>query len=529
MKSKHQEIGLLRDQLHQFMLQPTSYREPTETVECLETHISWLFLTDHFVYKVKKPLQFDFLDFSTLEKRLQACRNEITLNQRLAKDTYLEVSTIYINDDGGCSFDAVGDVFEYAVKMKRLPANRMLDHLIENNDVNSQDIEKLKMLLESFYARQKSDPINAVEYEHDFEMHVKGNQSTLLALAPQPGLKVNQIKRIHNAQLGFLFTKRPLFDERIRKGKIIEGHGDLRPEHVCLTEHPVIFDCIEFNKDFRVVDVVDELSFFAIECEILDRADIGKDVLASYLKTFNDDVSSDLVAFYHSYRACVRAKVEAIRSRQSETRKQKESHIAKANRYLDLAESYSAELLPPITLIIGGFMGSGKSTLARELKAKLGWELIQSDLVRRKSFGKSQKPQSFGEGIYSEENRHKVYRNMSKLLDDNLSQGLSTIVDGSFTSEYDLGLVKEVCRSHDSLVMVLWCECPLEVAKRRIIHRLEKQDDLSEARPELLKEQYQSGQRPAEEEATVIDTTKMIDRQFQSVMKQLRECVSLLN
>jgi aminoglycoside phosphotransferase family enzyme len=305
-----------------------------------ETHISWVFLTDRFAYKLKKPVRYDFLDFSTPQARRAACEAELRLNQRLARDIYLEVLPIARNLHGRLRWGGSSAPVDWVVKMRRLPADRMLDGLIRSGCLSNTDVDKLASTLARFFHEASPLVIAPGDYRQSLQDHVRGNRRELLA--PSHALPAEMTKRIHAAQLRFLELQPDRFDERVCDGRVIEGHGDLRPEHICLLHQPVIFDCIEFNADLRRLDVADELSFLSMECDRLGADWVGDRVIQAYRRISNDPVAEDVLNFYKSYRACVRAKVAALRADQVQPAMPHADPDSLA--YLKLADRYAATL-----------------------------------------------------------------------------------------------------------------------------------------------------------------------------------------
>lgn len=327
-----------------FLRQPASYPEPTAGVSAVETHMSWVFLTDRFAYKLKKPVHFPFLDFSTLARRKHFCEEEIRLNRRLAPSVYLGTVAIRRAAGGALSLAGRGAAVDWLVKMHRLPAERMLDQAIRMGSVTSEDIDRFARRLAAFYRAAPPIAIAAADYRARFAAAVAANLAELQmfdAILPD-----HRVAQVHARQLDLLREAPELFDGRVADRRIVEAHGDLRPEHVCLGPEPQVIDCLEFNVDFRVLDPVDELSFFAVECEMLGAPAIGAAVLERYRRESADAPPPRLLAFYKCYRACLRAKIALWHLREPRPRTP-EHWPALARRYLDLAESTAAPLGPP--------------------------------------------------------------------------------------------------------------------------------------------------------------------------------------
>jgi uncharacterized protein len=325
----------------EFLLQPASYLEPTRRVDAIETHMSWVFLSDLYAYKLKKPIRLAFLDFSTLERRKHYCEEEVRLNRRLAPAVYIGTVPITIGTFGKMSLGGTGPAVDWLVKMHRLPANRMLDQAIRSGTVATEDIDQLARRLAEFYRAAPPVAMMPVEYRRRFETWVAENFDELRHC--EPILPAAAVERVHSIQFGMLRDMPGLFDNRVANRRIVEAHGDLRPEHICLGPDPEVIDCLEFNREFRLLDPVDELVFFALECEMLGAPEIGDRVLDRYRRDTDDDPPISLRNFYKSYRACLRAKIAIWHVREPDGR-DAAKWPALAERYLALAEAYAKRL-----------------------------------------------------------------------------------------------------------------------------------------------------------------------------------------
>lgn len=322
-----------------FLQRPNAYPDSPEQVEVIETHMSWVFLSGRLVYKLKKPVRLEFLDFSTVEARRQNCEREVQLNQRLAGDVYRRIVPLTLQSDGALRLEGGGIIVDWLVEMRRLPADRMLDAAIRDNMVSAEDIRKLGGMLTRFYRHAAPVAMGATDYRKRIEKGICVNRSELTK--PYYGLDAPQIGRLTRAQLNFLATRGNLLEQRAGDGKIVDAHGDLRPEHVCLTPEPVIIDCLEFNSEFRLLDAVDELAYLAMECERLGAAPVGDQVLHQYLEATGDSAGDQLICFYKAFRACLRAKI-AIWHIADHDVLNVDKWRRRAGDYLELAERYAS-------------------------------------------------------------------------------------------------------------------------------------------------------------------------------------------
>jgi aminoglycoside phosphotransferase family enzyme/predicted kinase len=492
---------------------PAAYPHAPERVEHVETHISHVFLTENDVYKLKKRVRFDFLDFTALAAREQACREELRLNRRLAPEVYLDLVPITRDPAHELTLGGAGEVVDWLVHMRRLPADLTLDALHAQGRLRPEHIERLAETLVNFYGAQPALTMAADTFRGRLTQHVQANLQKLLAA--QHHLPQAAIRRAHAFQLQQLALCPELFDVRVRQGRIVDGHGDLRPEHICLTEPPAIFDCIEFNAEFRQNDVADELAFLAEECDVIGAGWAGRQLLESYQRRTGDRPAPVLWDFYRAYRACVRAKVAALRSEQKSQAAQ-EAALQEARERLNLADRYATPWLLPIALAVGGAAGTGKTTLARAVAARLGAELLRSDVVRQELFSAS-------EARYDEPARRRVYEELIERGRALVGHRLSLIWDATFSVEEMLAQASQVAASGGGRFLAIECVCRPEVARERIARRLALGTDVSEARPEVHDAQRAAWPSwPAEIPQIRVDTELPIEEQVAAVIEALR-------
>lgn len=289
----------------EFLSDPEHFPDPTDTVESIETHFSWVFLTRTRAYKLKKPVRTEVLDFRTIEARRLNCLEELRLNRRLAPSIYLDVIPL-TRTDGALRLGNEGRAVDWLVKMRRLPARRMLDRAIAEGTLRGDALPRAVRRLVDFYAALPPEPLTGEAYRNRFLADAEAIR-TCFARAPQ---RLAEAARELTAALGAFVAARPEYlDARVTDGRIIEGHGDLRPEHVYVGEPPVFIDCLEFNRAFRILDPVDELSFLAMECERLGAPQLSEQILDTYFTARGDHAPAPLMAFYKAFRAGLRGKL----------------------------------------------------------------------------------------------------------------------------------------------------------------------------------------------------------------------------
>jgi len=318
-----------------FLSEPEAYPYPAKSVETKQTHMSWIFLTEMHAWKLKKPVRTEYLDFSTPEARRRNCAKEVRLNRRLAPDVYRGVVPLTAGRLGNLQLNAPGQPVDWLVCMRRLPSHRMLDEIIGQGAVLEADVRKLALVLAAFYKAALRVRISGPEYRKRLASHLESARNELLKTEYR--LPSSLVEAMTGSELEFLRRNQLLFDSRVTSGKIIDAHGDLRPEHICLEERqPQIIDCLEFNRNFRVLDAASEIMFLALECERLGAPTIGTMILSIYSQETGDRPAEDLLLFYKSYHACVRAKI-AVWHLKDEQIGDPGRWVAKATHYLNIA------------------------------------------------------------------------------------------------------------------------------------------------------------------------------------------------
>jgi aminoglycoside phosphotransferase family enzyme/predicted kinase len=488
---------------------PTSYDESTQCVELVETHISCVFLTDRFAYKLKKPVKFEFADFSNSEARREACQDEVRLNRRLTTDVYVGVVPVLKDSQGQFKLAGDGEVVDWLVKMRRLNSADTILERIKTGRLSDIEIGSVVSRLCDFYLIAARPDITPHAYHRELLRHVRANQTALLSTAslPKP-----QVRRIHQRQLQFLACDDNVLLQRVSKGRIVDGHGDLRPEHIFLVDSPQIIDCIEFSEEYRRLDIADEICFLSMECDRHGASGLASKLIARFQEVYCDNWPPSLVDFYRSYRACVRAKIATLRAAELEGCI-RDKVLADAEVYLQLAETYTRRC-KPMLILIGGRIGSGKSTLASRLSEELGIDVLSTDVVRRQLFGMSVVHVQYAEGSYRPEHRARVYEELFRRAAEQLAQGFSVILDGTFLSTALKVRVLSLAADHAAAVVHLRCVCPEEVAMARISHRRRETKSTSEARPDLLALQRREEEPdPSGLRRLDVDTTQPMEEQ----------------
>lgn len=297
------------------LLTPDVYPEHPRLIEAIETRLSWIFLTERHAYKLKKPKRLSYLDFTTLAARRSNGLAEIRLNRRLAPDVYLGLVGLFVGPEG--SFRVGGHpgrrdaVVDWLVRMVRLPQQRRLDERIRAGVLTPADVEGLGHRLSDFYRSGRPEPMAPDDYQRRFEDGIRGNLDVIVPRVTGP--LAERAGHAAAMQTAFLAEHGALLRARAAEGRIVEGHGDLRPEHIFLDGTPRIIDCLEFSRDLRLLDPMDELAYLALECERLGAAQVGDAIVDLYRTRSGDAADPRLIAFYRSFRASLRARLAAER------------------------------------------------------------------------------------------------------------------------------------------------------------------------------------------------------------------------
>lgn len=320
-----------------FLREPTTYSDAPGDVEARESHTSWIFLVGNLVYKLKKPLHYDFLDFSTVAARRHNCEEEVRLNRRFATDVYLGTVALTVSTDGALALGAAGEPVDWLVKMRRLPEEEVFENRLTKRTLDTKEIVRVASRLSRFYQKAPTVAMTPAAYVARFDRDIRANGRELGKRAY--GLPRTQIDKIAENQCDFIERQEALLAERVQSGRIVEGHGDLRPEHIYVGPQPIIIDCLEFNRELRLLDPLDELGFLAMECERLGTAFVGQVLFDEYERATRDHARHALVHFYMSYRALLWANL-AIRHIERLGAASHRKWVERASTYLRLAEMH---------------------------------------------------------------------------------------------------------------------------------------------------------------------------------------------
>jgi aminoglycoside phosphotransferase family enzyme/predicted kinase len=499
--------GAVQASLLMAMLEPSFYPEGVIEVSHRETHISHIFFAGNLVYKLKKPVRFSFLDFSTLAKRRHFLQEELLVNARLAPSVYLGVLPISY-ESGGWRLGSYADPVEYVLVMRRLPERRMLDFLLDRGKATPDMMETLASTLARFHAGAKTGARISASGEPRTIRRLW--DENLADIRPFVGrlLDAETLNRVQEFGERFLSLHEDLFLQRVRTGRIREVHGDLHCEHICFAPEGIqIFDAIEFSRRIRCCDVASEIAFLLMDMEFRGAGELARGFLRRYLDLSNDPELLRLLPFYKCHRALVRGKVIGLRS---------DGASAPAPRYFQLARRFSWDVFKPFLVMVCGLTGSGKSTLAGELSRRLGLPLLSSDATRKAIAGAAEPGKSvpWGEGLYSPAMTERTYARIAEQAEELVSGGEGAILDATFHREAQRRRIIELARRHNVPLVLIHCQSSEDLVRERLKRRAEEGRDLSDGRWEIYvkqKEAFEPVGEVSPENCRALDTAAPVE------------------
>jgi aminoglycoside phosphotransferase family enzyme/predicted kinase len=457
------------------MQQPSFYPHAPDSVQLVQTHISYVLLAGNEVFKVKKPVCFSFLDFSTLEKRRHFCDEEVRLNSRLAPGVYRGVRSV-CREDGRYRLGDEGDpsAAEYVVHMRRLPEEQMLDRLLERQRVPPDLVDTLVSCLTDFHRKAAyGAEISAGGAPQGIRAVLQDNFSGVRTFRGST-ISAHDDEAIQAFTADFLNRQRPLLERRCRENRIRDCHGDLRAEHVCWAETPLIFDCIEFNPAFRHCDVAAEIAFLAMDFDYYERPDLAADLVDRYSLVTGDADLPALVPFYKCYRAYVRGKVESMKSAEPEVAAvDRENAAHSARRHFSLSYRYTWAYAPSLVTVLG-LSGTGKSSVATHLRERTGFRQVSSDSVRKRLAGLAAKTSAgaaYDTGLYAPEQTERTYAAMLAEAQEELRAGRGVILDATFQRRRHRDAARRLARDHDVPHLAVECRASDTEVRRRLASR----------------------------------------------------------
>ena len=478
-----------QDSLLAAMRQPEFYPKPPAEVRHKETHISHLFFAGELVYKVKKPVRYSFLDYSTLEKRRYFLQEELRLNRRLAPSVYIGVLPI-TSDDLGWRLGGWAEPAEYTLVMRRLPEKRMLPFLIETGQVTPAMMRELAECLAGFHATAEPVAIEPERYPGIVEKQWRENLADVAVYIDQL-IDAENFRAVEKFGADYIEQHTEQLQRRAAEGWIRDVHGDLHAEHICFAPEGLqIFDCIEFKPEFRRCDLAAEIAFLAMDVEVRGGGGLVAPFLTRYAELLYDGELMHLLPFWKCQRALGRGKVYALRGPDG---------FAGAVKYLRYATRMSWAPLQPFVVMICGLTGSGKSTLARQLSERTGAAVLNSDVIRKAMAGQSGRQfAAYGEGIYSATMTEKTYKKMARTAEQLIAQGKSAILDASFLRRTQREMVVRLADKHKIPLLLIHCAASEHTTQERLAQRQAHGLDISDGRWEVYWEQKKANE-PLEE------------------------------
>jgi aminoglycoside phosphotransferase family enzyme/predicted kinase len=494
--------------LIQQMMQPGFYPHPVkEPIELIQTHVSSVLLTGDFAYKLKKPVNFGFLDFSTLDKRQHFCAEELRLNQRGASELYLEILPIAQTGDQ-YQLGGAGEPVEYVLKMRQFPQETLFITMFEQGQLTEAHMEELGRIVAQYHAKShKDDYIRTFGEISQIRTAIDENyqQTDKYIGGPQSQSQYEETKHFTD---NFFASRQNIFTSRIANDKIRECHGDLHLRNICRWQDKILlFDCIEFNEPFRFVDVMYDVAFTVMDLEARGRQDLGNAFLNTYVEQTGDWEGLQVLPLYLSRQAYVRAKVTSfLLDDPSVPQADKDAASATAADYYKLAWEYTRPKQGRL-ILMSGLSGSGKSTVARQLARKLGAIHLRSDAVRKHLAGVPLQDRG-GDDIYTPAMTEKTYGRLLELGIKLANQGFPVILD----AKYDRQTLRQdaiaLAESHQIPLQILHCDAPEEVLRDRLNKRT---GDIADATSDLLASQQAAAEPFTEAEKPYVksvDTTK---------------------
>jgi len=468
---------------------PELYDHPVQRFQVLETHISWVILTGDYAYKIKKPMDFGFLNFSTLDRRKHFCEEELRLNKRLADSLYLEVLPI-TGSAGAPLLGGSGEAFEYAIRMRQFDQHELFDKQQERGELDAGQLASLARQVAEFH--ETLPPVPDDKPLGTPAAVFAGMQENFDQIRPMidDEALLNQIDHLEAWTRATFERLQPLIEQRRAEGFVRECHGDLHLANITVYEGEVtVFDCIEFSEPFRWIDVINDLAFLLMDLESRGENRLASVVLNHYLEYRGDFQALPLLNLYKAYRAMVRGKIALFTmANPSLSDSEKADLMQRFREYARLAEAYSS-IPNPYLLATTGLSASGKSAISKDMAAELGLVRLRSDVERKRLYGLGPLDDSksgIGQNLYTEEANQRTYQRLAELARELLLAGMPVIVDAACLKQQERELLTEVAESLGLPFALIHCEAP-EQTRRQWIR--ERAGDASEASEELLEAQ----------------------------------------
>lgn len=496
------------------LLDAAAYPHPTADIRLIETHISWVFLTGDLVYKVKKPCNLGFLDFSTLERRLRFCEEEVRLSGRFAPDLYLGVVPI-AGPPQQATIGGAGPPIEWAVQLRQFDEASRLDQLFAENKLSADDCERLGREIARVEERLAAvDPQTGWGTADVLTTMVALTFDQLREARPQTAAQADSLQAWITAEIGRLGR---IIEARVVAGKIRECHGDLHLANIVFHDGQMMaFDGIEFNESLRWIDVANDIAFLAMDLHARGRPDFAARVVNAWMEASNDHAAAAVLPLYMVYRAIVRAAVAAIRQGQSTTVGDDAAGQAadhESDRYLDLAVSLTTPRYPRL-FVTAGVSGTGKSTFAARIIDACGAIRLRSDVERKRLAGMaaSDRPadERHARDLYGAEMTDRTYRRLAMLASTVLQAGAAVVVDASCNTRHQRDILAAVARKEAVPLVWLELDVPTEFVLARVAARQAAGTDASDASLDVVRSQLASRQPITSEEIAAVPGARLV-------------------
>jgi len=499
-----------------------AYPEHPGEVKVIQTQMSVVFLAGEFVYKVKKPVNLGYVDYTQLERRKYYCEREVALNRRLCSETYLGVVPITADGDRFV-LEGTGTPVEYAVKMRRLPDDQLLDSLLRKNQVTPAMMAQVATRVADFH--KNADTNAEIAQFGRLEAVTRNIEENFAQTEKYIGRAIppHQFQAIRDFSRRFLQDNEGLFTQRVEQGRIRDCHGDLHAQHICFYHGLSIFDCIEFNERFRYGDAAAEVAFLTMDLEHSGRADLARMFVATYVAESGDNDLYRLLSFYKCYRAYVRGKVNCFKLDDPYvTEDDRHAALFTAQGYFDLAATYARP--KPILITMVGFTGCGKTTLALDLAGRLGAIYISSDITRKVLANiplTDHRHQEPGDGIYSAEFTRRTYDTLFQEASGALAAGFPVILDAAFLKANERATAQQIAAQAGADYIVLECRADPETVRTRLEAR-RGQNIVSDGHWGIYLKQQEWFEPPDTcEPWLVVDTTQSIEHSVRQILEKI--------
>lgn len=512
------------------LLSTDAYDHAVDDVRLIQTHVSYVLLAGEFAYKIKKPLDLGFLDYSTLEQRRRMCEDEVRLNRRLCDGMYLGVLPVTRRADGTHRFGGEGEPIEYAVHMRRARAERTMPHLLASGRLHRGHLTSLAAKVASFH-RDADCGERVATFGRVAAVRTNWNEN-FAQTAPYVGRTLTgaQLDHVRAYVDRFLDEQGVLIEERADTGHVCDGHGDLRTDSVVFAPDGsvCVMDCIEFNERLRCSDVASDVAFLAMDLEFRGFMREADEFVSLYIEESDtDETLPAMMNFYRIYRAYVRGKVDSMQIEEPEISAAQRSEAAvRAVRYFELAEKYALASLPLVLVMTVGLSGTGKSFIARALAGRADAVLLSTDLIRGEhANGRGLGPAGYDAAAYTPQRRDVVYAAMIEHASRQLSLKRNVVLDATFLTRRHRELARGAAASVGVLLLVVEMTAGEPVVRERLTART-NDGNASDARWDTYvhqREDFEPLDDVAPASLVRLDTTRPLDQLVDDVLDAVRK------